>query len=177
MLRTVHGLAGRARLGRASRQRRAGFTMVELVIALTVGGLLMAFATPKLRSIRDRNNLRAAKNQLSAMLSTARASAIQKGRAARFHVAVDSVYVTVDTTAATGAPALTVVAKRRLKTEFNATLKVRTAADTVVPFDARGFASTRSQQTAIYVVTVPGAGSDSLCVTRYGLIAKRECLQ
>lgn len=152
--------------------------MVELVIAMTVAGLLMTFATPKLRSIRDRNNLKAAKNQLSAMLGTARASAIQKGRQARFHVAGNVVSVTVDTTGVGGVnQALVVIAKRDMKTEFGAALQVRNAADTVVPFDARGFASTRSGQTAIYSVTVDGAGSDSLCVSRYGLIAKRECIQ
>ena len=154
--------------------------MLELVIAITVMGLLVAFATPKLRSIRERNNLRGARNQLAAMLGTARAAAIQKGREARFEISGSDatghvVAVTVDTSAGVTAP-LVVVAKRNLKDEFGAKVKVRKLVDTIVPFDPRGFAKTKSDGTAIYSITVPGGGTDSLCVSRYGLIAKRECL-
>lgn len=151
--------------------------MVELVIAIMVAGLLMSFATPKLRSIRNRNNLKAAKNQLAAMLGTARAAAIQRGRESRFRVVDHVASVVVDTSRVSGVGPLVVVAQRNLKEEFGATVKVRLGPDSIVPFDARGFAATRSTKTAIYSITVAGAGTDSLCVSRYGLIAKRECIQ
>ena len=154
--------------------------MLELAIAMMVMGLLVAFAAPKLRSIRERNNLRGARNQLAAMLGTARAAAIQKGREARFEISGDNVNghvvsVVVDTSA-NSTTALVVVAQRNLKAEFGARVKVRDTRDAVVPFDPRGFAKTRSEGTAIYSITVEGGGTDSLCVSRYGLITKRECL-
>ena len=160
----------------AARRRRTGFTLIELLVVVTMIGTLLLMGLPAMMRMRNRNNLRAARDEVAAMVATARAAAIQKGRPSRLVMMTgDSVVVTVDTTNATGKPALVVVATRRLRKLYNVKLSVgASAADTILPFDSRGFGRTPSGNTAIIRV-VGFKMRDSLCVTRYGLVAKSGC--
>lgn len=152
---------------------RRGFTLIEMLIVLTVMGMVVTFAAPPLRRMGDRSNLRGARDELAAMIATARAAAIQKGREGRFHLSTgDTVRVTVDTAANTP---MIVVANRSMKELYGVSLSVSATVDTVIPFDSRGFASTKSGNTVRIRFTGP-AGVDSLCVTKFGLVLKRGCL-
>ncbi len=156
---------------------RAGFTLIEMLIALAVCGLLLAIVGPKLQRIGDKNKLRSSRDELTSMIATARAAAIQKGREARFYIkpSADSVYVVVDTAA--GKP-MVIVASRSMQSLYGVTLAVAPSpgTDAYIPFDARGFSSTLSGNTVRIRVTHAQAGTDSVCVTKFGLILKRGCL-
>lgn len=143
------------------------------MVVFVFAAIMMAMAAPKLRDVRDRSNLRAAKDQVASMVAAARASAIQKGRTARVSIKADTFKVLVDTNATP--LRMTVVAPRPIKTIFSLTsVASANAADTVITFDSRGLGSTGSGLTARFRFTGP-AGTDSVCVSRYGLIMKKGC--
>jgi prepilin-type N-terminal cleavage/methylation domain-containing protein len=62
-------------------QARPGFTLYELLIALTLLGVLLSFALPAIRSTTDMLAARAARELAFAVFSRARAIALQHGGA------------------------------------------------------------------------------------------------
>jgi type IV fimbrial biogenesis protein FimT len=60
--------------------RRRGFTLIEMLIALAVGALLVALATPDWRSQRARSELRDRANALVEVMGVARSEAVKRGR-------------------------------------------------------------------------------------------------
>ena len=61
-------------------RRRAGFTVIETMIALTIVALLSVIAFPKLRNSMIKANVRGARNQLANMLTAARTVSEQSNR-------------------------------------------------------------------------------------------------
>jgi type IV fimbrial biogenesis protein FimT len=61
-------------------RRSAGFTLIELMIALTVAGVLLAIATPNLRVFLQNNRLSSASNDLLRSFQVARTEAIKRQR-------------------------------------------------------------------------------------------------
>ena len=155
-----------------TRDRSAGFTVIEMLLVFAIVSIVMAFSIPRLGVVRDRANMRSAKEQIAIAMSTARASAIQKGRSARLHVAGDVMEVTVDTNSV--GVRMTVIRPFDLNVRYGTAVTVRNAADSVLRFDARGFAGTASGATARYVIT-KGSMTDSVCVSRFGVIMKEGC--
>ena len=153
------------------------------MIVVTMMGTLLAYGMPKMMRMRNRNNLRAARDEIGAMLSTARAAAIQKGRTSRFVIESDSVRVIVDTSSDASAQKLVVVAFRQMKREYRVSL-AHTANGTSswstakkeIPFDSRGFATTPGANGEMIRITGFSL-RDSVCITRYGLVAKQGCVQ
>jgi prepilin-type N-terminal cleavage/methylation domain-containing protein len=153
-------------------KERNGFTVIELLIVLSVAAVIAVMAIPKLGAIRNRNDMRAAKEQVAIAMSTARAAAIQKGRRSQLHVSGNQVSVTVDTSS-TGLRQ-TVLRPIDLNSRFQVAVTVRSALDSVLVFDGRGFANTSSGGTARYVLT-RNTMKDSVCVSRFGVIMKVGC--
>lgn len=60
--------------------RRAGFTMIEILIVIGVAGILYMLMAPRIGETRAKSQLRAARQQLSAAFASARAAARQHGR-------------------------------------------------------------------------------------------------
>lgn len=61
-------------------QRPGGFTLIELIIALTVGSILMAIAIPNFSSFVRNNRLITETNTLVGHINTARSEAIKRNR-------------------------------------------------------------------------------------------------
>jgi type IV fimbrial biogenesis protein FimT len=61
-------------------RRSAGFTLIELMIALTVAAVLFAIATPNLRIFLQNNRLSSASNDLLRSFQVARTEAIKRQR-------------------------------------------------------------------------------------------------
>lgn len=151
--------------------KRSGFTLTEIMIVIAIIGLILATLTPRVRTIREGSNLRAAKDAVATALGTARAAAIQKGNTATFHVGTDT-SVMVD--AVSNGATIPIMPKRTLGQMYGVTITVRTPVDTVVPFNSRGFGKTVSGGTVRYVLTL-GTRMDSVCVTMLGLVKKTGC--
>jgi general secretion pathway protein H len=67
----------------------AGFTLLEIMIALVVAGLLMAVAVPNFGPTMDRSRLYAATRDVASGLRHARGMALMRGRDAEFELNVD----------------------------------------------------------------------------------------
>jgi len=154
----------------ALRARRKGFSLIELAIVVSIMGIIVAIGAPKLRSVRDRSNLRAARDQIAAALATARAAAVQKGTTARFRSYGNTVDVLIPSTGQV------ILMPRDLHDLYNATVSLGVAGDAQINYDTRGFATVSNGTSAVYSVTVNGI-TDKVCVSKLGIVKKQGCVQ
>lgn len=139
--------------------------MVELIVTVSILGILVAMGLPELAKLRDRSAVRSAKQQVGAYLAIARAAAIRRGGTAQFHAADNRIWVT---SAGNGTASDTVGPAIPMHAEFSVVLAA--TADSIV-FDARGVA-TNLMGTQTFRVARAGY-SDSVCVSRGGMIGPR----
>jgi Tfp pilus assembly protein FimT len=76
-----------------TRARRA-YTVIEMAIVVTMIGLLLAIAVPRVSAVRDRASVRAAMTDLGAAFSLARRTALS--RRALVSVVLDTAFGTVE---------------------------------------------------------------------------------
>lgn len=81
------------------RRSAAGFSLTELVITLTVAGIITAFAVPAFRESIARGKLTAQTNDMIAAMNLARSEAIKGNRTTRFCRAADGTATACVTTA------------------------------------------------------------------------------
>lgn len=79
---------------------RRGFTIIELIIAITVGGVLLTIAIAGFGAVESRTAARQARNVFAGLHARARAHAIEFGTTTRLEVDVggDSVWISRDGT-------------------------------------------------------------------------------
>ena len=73
-------LRARIAAGTARGTRQSGFTLIEMLMALTVAGIVIALAVPSFRYITNSNRIASEINGLLGDLQYARAEAIKEGR-------------------------------------------------------------------------------------------------
>jgi type II secretion system protein H len=61
------------------RAHRAGFTLVEVLLAIVLIGVMMTVAIPYLRTSAAKTNVQGAADEISRLYATARATSIQRG--------------------------------------------------------------------------------------------------
>lgn len=160
--------AARPRALRRGAARR-GFTLVELMVVVTIVGLLCLLGFPRIAAYNGELNVRAARDLLEQQLSIARAGAIQHNRVTQLNASANAISVTsTDSTGAT----TTMVKSVALDSAFGVTL--RTTAG-VVAYNSRGRAT---GLTGVQQYTVSGFGlRDSLCISALGADLGRSCAQ
>ncbi len=97
------GLAGcRPSVTLGSTMKNTGFSLMELVIVVTLFAILLAIATPLLVDTLQAERVRSAVNRFVAAHSLARATAIRNGRTAELHIDASAArfWVEVDTSVA-----------------------------------------------------------------------------
>ena len=150
--------------------------MAELLIVMSVAGVMALIAFPRFAAYRSTSAVRAARLEIVAVTEAARASALQRGRTARVVLDNQSLRASVDTSAP-NAPtaAMVTLALQRLDRTYGVTVTTGTGLDTLtIGYDARGFASPR-RAAKLYVAR--GGVRDSVCVTSMGLLLPRGCAQ
>jgi prepilin-type N-terminal cleavage/methylation domain-containing protein len=150
-------------------RNRRGFTFAEMAVVMVIAAIMMKLTLPKIASMRDRNNLRVAKQQISAYLASARAAAIRQSQPAQFYVVNNTIWSTVTLPNGTrsGVTGSVMLDKAR---EVVVKIGAAVANDSII-FDPRGFA-TLPAVTRTYVLT-RSTLTDSICVSKLGLIARR----
>lgn len=148
---------------------RRGFTAIELIIVVTIVGVLATVAIPRTRDTYARSQLRSAKQELAVTIVRARATAIQNGRPARFVRQGNVVKVVLES----GGQLVPVGTDNDLYKEFGVAVET---APSEIRFDPRGFAFGITAPSGYQSVRVSrGALGDSVCVTRFGRISRRTC--
>lgn len=148
------------------RTTRRGFTLAEILTVMVIMGVVMMMTLPKMGHINDRNQMRSAKDGISARLAAARAAAIATGRQAYFYSAGDSIRVT----ASNGSTQVTKGTTINLKRQFG--VSVNSPAFSIM-FDGRGMTSGTSN-----VIRFSRSGiADSICISAIGLINRHGCAQ
>lgn len=74
------------------KQRNAGFTLIEMMVALAIGGILTAIAVPNFSQMREGYRLRSAAYQVFAVLQRARSEAVKKNNNYEFLVTSSTTY-------------------------------------------------------------------------------------
>lgn len=157
-----------SRVNRRRLRVRRGFSLIEMLVVLIVSGLVLKMALPRFAAMRDRMALRAAKQQISAYLVTARAIAIRRAKVSTFKVKNNTIWAT--TTSSTGTDS-TITGTVPLLTARGVTVSRQgIGASDSIRFDPRGFALLNNART--YVLT-RNSLKDSICISRLGLIARR----
>ncbi|MGQ0537596.1 MAG: pilus assembly FimT family protein [Gemmatimonadaceae bacterium] len=152
--------------------RRGGYTLTELLIVVAIIGIVAAFGVPRIGFLKEQTNLAAAREQFQAALSSARASALQKGRRSRFIVSNHA--ITVDVIVDDAGNRDTVVRTLPFDSVFTMRIQLGGTADTLIAFDGRGIASPRLGGIAMFRL-VGATRKDSICVTPLGQSMPRSC--
>ena len=151
---------------RLSPRNTRGFTLLELLTALSIMAVLGLISTPKILQQRQAAQRRAATNQFASAHRMARATAVRYGRRAEFHIDASArrFWVVVDTGQTSG-----VQDTVRMVSLGDSQLTM-SSDRTVLCFDARGLATTAgSCETANALVTFAEPGkTDTVQFTALG---------
>jgi type II secretion system protein H len=119
--------------------RRAGFTLVETLLVVTVVGILTLMAYPRVNSAIVRSDLRGARTRVVNMLATARTVAMQGSRTGRLEFNGNMAFVTAAPRRVGAGTRDTVGLVVNLNTVYGTTVALSTGTEIV--FDPRGLAS------------------------------------
>lgn len=156
--------------------RRAGFTLVEVLLVVATLGTLIVVAVPIVMRGRARADVAAAREAFAATLNLTRQVAAQYGRICRLHLdpVGNRFWVTADTSATASRPTLdTVQPVVNVGDRFGG---VSVDAKTrVFCFDARGLATARAgcDLPNATVVFRRGGVADTLTLSRQGRVLRR----
>jgi len=145
--------------------RTNGFTLIELMIVVTILGTLALIGLPRMRDGMTRSNVRGARTTLINLLSKARTAATQTNRVTLFKIQGNNAFVLARPrlVAAAGSDADTLGAVQPLGALYGVTV---TAAIDSVRFDPRGLGTGFGTGTTFLVslngktetITVDGLG-------------------
>lgn len=141
----------------------AGFTMLEMLVVITVAGLLMGIMLPKMGPVRDGAGVSSAKQVVMSYLATARQTAIRRGGTASLKVAGNTLLVT----STLGGVTDTIAPPVDVSGANDVTL---TSSVTEIQYNSRGLA--RLPGGSAKVRLTRNTRVDSLCVTLLGMVGK-----
>jgi prepilin-type N-terminal cleavage/methylation domain-containing protein len=147
------------------RSRIAGFTMVEIIVAIVIFGILVATVIPIGSQAVARGAVKSARAVGVTMYQRARAAAVESGRVATFAVTGNVGVITATPRMVTlaGSTVDTISTTTNFMTEYRATV----AGTTTFTIDPRGFGS------ATGTMTFSRSGySDSMVVSGLGRVSR-----
>lgn len=144
------------------RATTEGFTILELMIVITLIALVMAVSFPKMGDTLRRQGVRSAHDAIVAMHATARAAAVQRGRETELHFANNRVFILSRNPVSNVLD--TVGTVQDLMAAYRTSIE---ASDSVFTFDARGV----GQETAPTRIRITRNGiTDGVWISRWGFI-------
>jgi type II secretory pathway pseudopilin PulG len=155
------------------RSNRLAFTMIEILLVVTVVAALFALAVPKFTTMRETTSARSSRLQLSSAFSSARAAAVQKGQPST--ITIDGYEVTVTVLTGLNREEVIVAGPMRFDGTVGAKLTSIDGVSSIV-YDPRGMVTPRLNNITRFVLS-SGEQSDTLCISPSGLILPRDCRQ
>ncbi|HXT47291.1 MAG TPA: GspH/FimT family pseudopilin [Gemmatimonadaceae bacterium] len=146
------------------RQHR-GFTLVEILVVITIVGILLSVVVPRYGSVAAAMRVHSAKQEMASMLTQARATAIQTDRTVQV-IRSNNLVTLVSVNGAIR----TTISQQDLGTQFGITL---TSTKDTVGYDSRGMVA-GNNVTLKFVVT-NGVTRDSVCLMALGTISRTGC--
>ena len=146
-------------------QLRRGFTLIEVLMVITIVGILLGVVVPRYGAISGAMSVHSAKQELGSMLAQGRATAIRTDQTVLV-VRTGNVISLVGVNG-TGS---TIISQQDLGSQFNVT--VSASRDTVT-YDSRGMV-TGNSSTLKFVVT-NGSTRDSVCLMALGKVTRTGC--
>jgi prepilin-type N-terminal cleavage/methylation domain-containing protein len=146
------------------RQQR-GFTLIEMLIVITIVGILLGVVVPRYGTISNTMQLHSAKQELGSLLAQGRATAIQTDQT----VLVVRTGNVISLIAVNGTGS-SIIAQQDLHSQFG--VDVSASRDTVT-YDSRGMVIGNSA-TLKFVVN-NGTTRDSVCLMALGKVTRTGC--
>ena len=140
---------------------RPGFSLPELVIVITIIGVTVALAAPKITSFQNQNDLNAAAATINSYMYRARAAAIGQAKTVRVATSGNTIWVIVPSTGDT------VASRQNLLTDRKVTM---TATVANIDFTPRGFASGLSAADPPRFTLTRGGATKVICTTYLGMV-------
>ena len=138
---------------------RAGFTLIEILIAITIMGLMLAIALPRVRDNATRGDVQGARGELTNLYQRARVTALQQRKTATLQVSGNMAWVAIPLGAGTD----TVGAVVDLAGRYG----VAAAASQLVRVSPTGLVNAG---TPITMIVSKGYHADTLTISGYGKI-------
>lgn len=151
--------------------RTVGYTLVEMLLVISIIGILAAISLPRMGRIRDQSQLSSARTRFTRGVMAARQAAIQRGKHAFFNVENSVLWVYVDTDGDDDAD-VTVTPNTDITSLYGVTVTPSTK--TTIEYDPRGIATQSDKQVFHFEHTSSGF-KDSLCVSRLGNTIRTAC--
>lgn len=149
-----------------SVRHRSGFTLFELLVVITLVGLVLALAYPKIGRSAKVASLRTARSSMITAINVTKSSAVTSGKCA--YTKLTSSSVTVFTTPCEGGTQRQIVSNRNFQNDYGVTLTVTGAAGDSVGFDPRGVPRATGQ-TVVFTISNAG-GSRTVTIGPYGMV-------
>jgi prepilin-type N-terminal cleavage/methylation domain-containing protein len=151
---------------------RRGYTLAEVLIVITIIGILSTFALPKLSDLRDKSALYTARARFVRAVMSARQAAIQRGKKAYFRTNNNTMWVFVDTTGS-NTDSVVVMRPLNMSSQYGITITAPTGLTSIV-YDPRGVATQASKTVFVFRHT-SSHKVDSLCVSKLGNTIRDRC--
>jgi prepilin-type N-terminal cleavage/methylation domain-containing protein len=146
-------------------QQRRGFTLIEVLMVITIVGILLGVVVPRYGAISGAMSVHSAKQELGSMLAQGRASAIRTDQT----VLVVRTGNVMSLIGVSGAGS-TIISQQDLGSQFGVTIS---ASRDTVTYDSRGMV-TGNSATLKFVVT-NGSTRDSVCLMALGKVTRTGC--
>ena len=151
---------------------RRGYTLAEVLIVISIVGLLAATAMPKLATLKNQAQLTGAVTRFTRAVMSARQAAIQRGKTSYFRHSNNKFWVIVDTTGSL-TDSVIITAPYDLSSEYGVSVTAP-AGVTSIQYDPRGVATQSTKQVFAFVHSASST-VDSLCISRLGNTIKERC--
>jgi prepilin-type N-terminal cleavage/methylation domain-containing protein len=151
---------------------RLGYTLAEVLIVISIIGIVTAISAPKFAKTKNQAQLTGAMTRFTRGVMAARQAAIQRGKTAYFKTSNNKFWVIVDTLG-TLADSVVITAPYNLSTEYGVAVTAPTGT-TVIQYDPRGVSTQPTKQIFAFKHSVSNT-MDSLCVSRLGNTVRQQC--
>lgn len=148
------------------RSRPSGFTLIEMVIVMTLVGILMTVAFPFFRGANVKGEVRAGADALANMHAVAKQVSIQRGRTTRLIMDPSAHTALVAATKVSGVGLDTVGKVENLNSRYGVTFTTTT---TTLVFSPRGLGTETSGTT---IIVSKGGYADTMTVSAAGRLVR-----